>query len=101
MKTIKGILFLTLLNSCSSIKKTERLADRGNLDACHSVVQNYLDKMDYLPERRNPQKKIIKYSQKGISIDSTSKSSLIFYELLSKLPQPIKTFLFKKSCLLR
>lgn len=102
IKGIKVLLFLTLLYSCSGIKKSERLADNGNLSACHQVVQYYLDKMDYLPERRNPEKKIIKYSQKGVSLDSTSKSSLIFYLLLSNYAndRQLKHFYIRKAACL-
>lgn len=83
MRTLKGLLFLILLYSCSGIKKSERLADHGNLSECHNVVQYYLQHMDYMPKRKKPEEKIVKYSQKGILLDSTNKESLIFYYLLA------------------
>jgi TPR repeat protein len=68
-----GLLFFI---SCSNIKKLERQADKGDLNACYQIVTLYASS-DYSPTDKKAQEKIIKYSKKGLTIPvDTSKYNM-------------------------
>jgi TPR repeat protein len=79
MKTTTLIILTLILTSCS----LEKRANRGDLNACYSIVEkenNYFHK-----KPNNKQKeKIIKYCIKGIEIDTNYQFGSFFYINLAK-----------------